>query len=282
MQPLRFLIPLGVFSILPFSFLIDTLGSFRKNKMKYAILICFLILAIFIQAFLTIKLTEPFKEEGYPKITSEFPKAAEQLINDIKTHTNTSGRILIEDADIKSLGYGGHRFGGHLISLFPLYTKREFIGGPHPAFPLKQHFAEFTNGKLFQKSITTFNSSLLKDYFDLYNIKWVIAWSNESKEFLDAQHPYISKIKEIGEFTFYEVNRTPSFFIKGEGNINVSYDSIKLSNITGEEIILKYHYLKTLKVKPELKIEPIKILDDPVGFIKITNDKNVSEILIYN
>ncbi len=47
------------------------------------------------------------------------------------------------------------------------------------------------------------------------------------------------------------------------------------------EVVIKYHWLSTLKTKPPLKIERFDILDDPIRFIRIYNGE-VRDFEIYN
>jgi len=69
----------------------------------------------------------------------------------------------------------------------------------------------------------------------------------------------------------YEVKREPSFFIKGRGTIHADYNRLELENVTAEddEIIIAYHWMKTLKLPQGGSIERVFLGGDPVGFIKI-------------
>jgi len=69
------------------------------------------------------------------------------------------------------------------------------------------------------------------------------------------------------------VNREPSFFLKGNGKVTSGYKRIALSEITAEEgeLIISYHFLKTLITIPERTVERVYLGGDPVGFIRIIN-----------
>ena len=88
--------------------------------------------------------------------------------------------------------------------------------------------------------------------------------------------------ESIDGFFIYKVSRSPSFFFKGEGEIASTYNRLFLKNIKPQdnEIVIKYHWMKYLKTEPELKMERVMLLDDPVGFIKIKNPP--SSLVIYN
>ncbi|KPJ58140.1 MAG: hypothetical protein AMS15_09100, partial [Planctomycetes bacterium DG_23] len=178
--------------------------------------------------------------------------------------------------------WGGQKyFGGHLPALLPWYTKREFIGGPEPDHYIKHHFASFTYGELFGRDITGFSLSLLQTYFDTYNIKWIIAWSDKSRIYFQRHSGYITYLHSIGDFSFYEVRRNPNFFLKGSGKTKADYNKIVVTEASPGEVVLKYHWLQTLRTKPPLKIEAYPVPDDPIGFIKIYNGE-VRDFEIYN
>jgi hypothetical protein len=185
---------------------------------------------------------------------------------------------LIEDS-----GHKVHQYGGHMIALFPLYTNREFIGGFYPDSGLKKEIEipNFYDGILFnKKNVSQYSSDELEKYFDLYNIKWIVAWSNASKRTFNKHPELMPKIKEIGKFSIYENKIEPNFFIKGSGNITVNYNFIEISNATSNGIVLKYRYSKLLKTEPMLKIEKYKLENITIAFISILNE-NVTSFKIY-
>jgi len=209
--------------------------------------------------------------------TSHLPPAAAELIEWIKKNTSREGRILLEDSCWQS----GHAYWGtHIPAMLPLYTNREYIGGPLPQFFMKHHFAEFHDAELFGKPIREISPEKLKEYFNLYNIKWIICFISNSREYLDSIPEVVAKLTKIDKFYVYVVKREPSFFIKGKGAINSDYNHIYLRDISPGDVIIKYHWHDTLKTRPERRIEKVKLMDDPIGFIKICDPPK--EIEIYN
>ena len=103
-----------------------------------------------------------------------------------------------------------------------------------------------------------------------------------SKDFFNKYPDYIVKKSEIDKFTIYEVARETSFFLKGRGMVKSDYNRLELSQIVAEdgEIIISYHWMKGLKIKPERKIEKVLYGDDPVGFIRIVDPP--TSLVAYN
>ena len=216
------------------------------------------------------------------RLYSRMPEGILKLISFLRTQTDRSGRILIQDSDPD---HPGRYYGAHTIFL-PLYMEREQIGGPHYLVPLKHHFAEFSDNIIFGKPISSLGRKEIEPYFDLYNIRWVVVLSASARDWLREMNGYTKEIGKIKlskthKIYIYEVLRKPDFFLKGSGMVTADYDRLEISGASKGEIILKYHWLETLKSEPEVKMEPVKLLDDPVPFIRI-NNPGFSNIVIHN
>jgi hypothetical protein len=213
------------------------------------------------------------------RLSCKFPTPLKELLNWLEEHTNREGRILIEDSEFDTL----HQYyGAHLPALFPEYVKREYLCGPRPMYPIKHSYVSFTAGVLFEKKIEDYSLDELKKSFDLYNVKWIVCWLENSKNFFNQYPEYILKKAEIDKFTIYQVNRKPSFFLKGAGVIRSDYNRLELEQVVAQdsEIIINYHFMKDLKTNPERKLERVLLGDDPIGFIRILNPSR--SLVIYN
>jgi len=300
LEPLRFFMPLAFYASIPAAKGINFILQFMKRGLlsiakstrwisklgqrPIKIIFLFLVLVIFSLQFFNLigEGRDCLYQEimsGGGRLEADLPPEGWAIINWIRENTTSQGRILIEDS---STFAGAHKyFGTHLPALLPWYTNREFIGGPLPGAFIKHHFADFMDGVLFQKNLRNYSPSLLKAYFDTYNIKWIIAWSHTALVSFKRQSSYITHLHTIGDFSFYQVERPPSFFLKGSGKIKADYNKISITEVSPGEVVIKYHWLSTLKTKPPLKIEPFPILDDPIGFIKIYNGQT-RNFEIYN
>lgn len=68
-----------------------------------------------------------------------------------------------------------------------------------------------------------------------------------------------------------KVHQPLNWFLKGKGDLKTGLNRIHGSNISGDEVILKYHWAEGLVSNPPATILPEKVLDDPIPFIKIVN-----------
>jgi hypothetical protein len=279
LQPQRFTLPMNLFLMIPASVGI-LLICHHIFKGRSLITTSFIVALTF--ALLAGPVMKPLKiiyRDRLYRLSCEFPKPIQDLLNWLEKNTTQEGRILIEDSEFDT----DHQYyGAHLPALFPEYVKREYLCGPRPMYPIKQSYASFTSGLLFEKKIGDYSREELKHQFNLYNVKWIVCWSEESKEYFNHFPEYLMKLQEIDKFTVYQVNREPSFFLKGKGLVKSDYNRIELSQVVPQdsEVIINYHWMEFFKTNPARKLERVFIGDDPVGFIRIVDPPK--SLVIYN
>jgi len=155
----------------------------------------------------------------------------------------------------------------HIMGYLAYTTDREFIGGHYP----DSYFADFTDGDLFGRHVTDLDEAALRAYADLYNLGWVVAFSADSKAVLDRL-PWVVREDGFRELAVYRVNRPHSFFVTGSGRVSErGHNRIVLEALTGQEVVLKYHFMRGLVSEPPVDLEPVYLMDDPNPFIHIEN-----------
>jgi len=180
----------------------------------------------------------------------------------------TDARVLFEESgDETGFVYDGM----YLSSFVPHLTGRQLIGGPINLYNDRHHFAEFHSGRMFQKDLKTLSDDEIKNYFRLYNIGAVVAFHPASIERLLSVPGLISVERRIGPVQLMKVNQPLSWFMQGDGKIKAGFNRLELSGLAGREVILKYHWIDGLIASPAARIEPVKMADDPIPFIKIIN-----------
>jgi hypothetical protein len=270
LQPQRFTIPLNIFLIIPASvgmmLILQTL--FKERSVPTTCFICSLIFVVLVGP-----VAKPLKAiytYNLYRLSCEFPTPLKELLNWLENHTDRQGRIVIEDSESDTF----HQYyGAHFPALFPEKVKREYLCGPRPMYPIKHSYASFTSGVLFEKKIEDYSLNELKKSFDLYNVRWIVCWLDTSKNVFNRYPAYLVKKAAIDRFTIYEVNRKPSFFLKGHGVVTSDYNRLELNQIEAvdDEIIINYHFMDGLTTNPERTVERIFKGNDPVGFIRIAN-----------
>lgn len=196
------------------------------------------------------------------------------LLKWLKDHTTGDGRILFEQSR-------GRIYDGANISGYYAYeSKREFIGGPYPAYPFMQ-FPGFWDGWLFNKKISDIGRTEFKQYMDLYNIGWIVVHSDQSKRFLQDM-PDIVPAEGFKQLRIYVVNRPHSYVSSGSGKVlERGHNNLLLGNLSGDRVILKYHYIEGLSSEPPVNLLPVKLGDDPNPFIMVINPPQGQQIRFF-
>jgi len=270
LQPYRFILPAAFFLCLPASAAMAE--CFRRVKNIKNVGVVAVLAALLLVPAVYYSLLQFFRYT--PATNSALSPVEKEIIEWLEKNTDRSARILYEDTD------------------FPVVIinslKREFIGGPYLYTFIKHGFASFRRplleerrDRLFGKAFGEITPEMLKKYIDDYNICWVFAFWQDSKDFFDGQPGLFEKIRSIGDLNLYRAKRKPDYFLEGSGEVRADYNTIEVKNAKGSVLVLKYHWLETLKTKPAMKIEETRVLDDPVGFIKVYNN-GVSDFTIYN
>jgi hypothetical protein len=159
--------------------------------------------------------------------------------------------------------------GMYLSSFMPHWTGRQLIGGPINLYNDRHHFAEFHSGKLFKKDLRTLGDDEIRNYFRLYNIGAVVAFDPASIQRLQSVPGLVTLDRRVGPVHLLKVNQPLSWLLQGEGKVKASLNRLEVSEVKGNEVILKYHWTQGLAGTPATKMAPVKLYDDPIPFIKI-------------
>ena len=261
-QPLRFKVPLDLFLTLAASYILAA-GLARRSLTSRpyvlpSIVACGLLAFLFNLFATETRSTMLLRTQLRPELTA--------IVEWIKKETSAEARVLFEESgDETGFVYDGM----YLSSFIPHWTGRELIGGPINLYNDRHHFAEFHSGKLFKKDIQTLSDDEIRNYFRLYNIGAVVAFHPASIQRLQSVPGLVTLDRRVGPVHLMKVNQPLSWFLQGEGKVKASLNRLEVSEVKGNEVILKYHWAEGLIGTPAVKIVPVKIYDDPIPFIKV-------------
>ncbi|HXF75363.1 MAG TPA: hypothetical protein VNN13_04680 [Methylomirabilota bacterium] len=260
-QPLRFKVPLDIFLAVaaayyvrswPFSSTAST-SRFVPPLLGFAAMTFLLNLA---QTELS----------GELLLRSEISPEIRRIVDWVAQTTPNEARILFEESgDETGFVYNGT----YLSSFLPHLTGRQLIGGPINLYNDRHHFAEFHSGKMFKKDPQALSDDELLSYLSLYNIGAVVAFHPASLKRLQSIPGLVTLDQRVGPIHLMKVHQPLGWFIRGEGKVEAGFNRLELSDLKGDEIILKYHWIEGLTASAATKIEPVKIADDPIPFIKL-------------
>ena len=279
LTPLRFVIFMNLFLTIPASVGIIKLYNLFFIDKSFKIKCVSLSVVLYLTGML---LSNPyyhlFVKKDFRLIT-KIPVPIQELTHWIVENTSSDGRILIEHSDFET----GHQYyGTHLPYLFPLITNREYIGNYLYYTMTLDAFTSFSSSYLFQRPVTEYTPEAVWSYISLYNIKWIIVWSDPSRTLFESAPHHFTFKKRIDKFFIFEANRLQTFFIKGSGKIKAELNKIEMSDLHPHdgEIIIAYHWIKHLRTSPETTINQTFFLKDPVGFITLKSPP--PNVIIYN
>lgn len=262
-QPLRFKVPLDLFLVIGAAYAIVQWFNVRgaaRPRMVPVIVVggLFTFLINFAQTESTGKL----------RLRAGLNPESIAVAEWIKGETPVNARVLFEESgDETGFVYGG----AYLSSFLPHQTGRQLIGGPINLYNDRHHFAEFHSGKIFKKDAQRISDDELRNYLRLYNIGAVVAFHPASIKRLQSIPGLVTLDQRFGPVHLMKVHQPLTWFIAGDGKVAAGFNRLELSELTGNEVILKYHWIEGLTASPSVKIEPVKMADDPIPFLKLTN-----------
>lgn len=261
-QPLRFKVSYDLFLVLTSSYLIAVRTASRISRSS-SIFILFLLICGGIAFAINLVQTE---SKNRMRLRTETLPEVGAITDWIRDEAPVGGRVLFEESgDETGFVYDGM----YLSSFLPYWTGRQLIGGPINLYNDRHHFAEFHSGILFKRDVVTFTDDELRSYFLAYNIGAIVAFHPRSIQRLLSVPGLVSLDRRIGGIHLMKVDQPLNWFLKGKGSIEAGFNRIRVSNVAGGDILLKYHWTKGLVSDPPVTILPEKILDDPIPFIKI-------------
>ncbi len=270
-QPLRFKVPLDLILVMTASYCMSLSLPRGGLAQRFAGATVALGLLAF---FLNLVQTE---SGGRLQLRSRLSPELTAIVEWINGATPANARLLFEESGDES-GFVYDRT--YLSSFLPYLTGRQLIGGPINLYNDRHHFAEFHSGKLFQKDPQAISDSELRNYLRLYNIGAVVAFDPRSIQRLQSIPGLISIEARIGAVHLMKVNQSLSWFLSGAGNVQAEYNRLELSELKGDELILKYHWVDGLTAEPSVPMEPIHIADDPIPFIKLIHPPSALKLRV--
>ena len=80
-------------------------------------------------------------------------------------------------------------------------------------------------------------------------------------------------LERIGPYRLYAVPNPPGWFFRGTGKVKASLNRIALSELNPapgtESVSIRFHYIKTLRCRPNCRIEKVSLPDSAASFIRV-------------
>jgi hypothetical protein len=107
-------------------------------------------------------------------------------------------------------------------------------------------------------------------YIDTYAIHWVIVSTPAFSAPWWDHNPALEKVEEIGSVRIYRTRKRSRLIARGPGRVAASTNEIRVFGTDPDKpVVLRYHWLETLRCVPDCEVQQHDVRDDPVGFIRI-------------
>jgi hypothetical protein len=286
LAPARITLPLGLYLFFPAAHGLALAGRFVCDRLGRAVptaprpaIVAGVVAGCAIAAALSALPKTFWRPYTLPSLQQRegFSEHGMALIEWLDRQTDSSGRLLHEETDRDSHQY----YGAHMASWIPYYTDLELAGGPAPHALLQHNFLRFIAGTFQGRPLRDVPNRKLRAYFTLYNVRWVLVWRAETKARFDHL-PFATPVDHYDKFALYRIEIPPNYFVQGSGVVSIDGSRIQLSELEPQDgvVTLKYHWLESLRSEPPLTITPVRLLDDPIPFISLSDPP--SEVVIYN
>jgi hypothetical protein len=232
-QPVRFLTPAGLLLLIPFSYawtsLTDTIKNFGYGRKDRAVVCSIVFISVHALIFLI----------PWFYFAKASPSNAVLVSKWVATHCNTEERVFLDLAGHK--GLGGQA--GRLQQLTGVHFMGEKAFDPER----KKHLLE-KMAKLFGK-----------EYFNTYAIRYLFLTTSEAQNFAEEVLGLVPTEK-LGPIRIYDTQIEPSFFEKGNGQLDLKINEIKLtfSERPPEEVVLRFHYFEGYEATAGVDVFPAK------------------------
>jgi hypothetical protein len=110
----------------------------------------------------------------------------------------------------------------------------------------------------------------LRDYLRQYNVRWVVLASLRPE--LERPGELLRFETTVGRFRIFRVLEPSSFIVgDGPGTVQAALNSLRVKGSAGGELVLRYHWLETLRCRPGCELHRVEVPGDRVGFIGVSN-----------
>ena len=139
----------------------------------------------------------------------------------------------------------------------------------------------------FGRDLDSYTQAELSEVMQAFNVKWVVTNASFDSDFYTfddvarLRPDMIQLIDEVAGYRVYHTRWPADEFLVGSGDVSAQMNRLTVRDASAGRVVLKYHWLPTLRSDPPLPMRAYAVLDDPVGFIEVDNGA-VQDFVIYN
>ena len=145
-------------------------------------------------------------------------------------------------------------------------TSKQLIGG----FPDRRIIHEASNIFRYINEPRHYGKKLA-DYLVRYNIRYLVV--SVPYQAIETRRDLLQPLKLVGSHRIYRVRHLGNYLLKGRGKVKAALNRLEVRDAAPAKgtqfLVLRYHYLNTLRCSPGCRLLRWRLPDNPVGFIKV-------------
>jgi hypothetical protein len=106
------------------------------------------------------------------------------------------------------------------------------------------------------------------DYLERYNVRYVVVTSHAPE--VEGRVDLLELRTRIGPHRVYQTRQAASYDVAGVASVTARTDHIEVAGAPSE-LVLKFHWLDTLRCQPGCRLEREPVPGDGAGFIRVKN-----------
>jgi hypothetical protein len=185
-----------------------------------------------------------------PRYTYDEQNEWENVLAWIAAHDDGQGRWLIQD---QALGeYAMARTGAQVNGGFLVRN------------------LEHSDANWFRRAgAPPYREEALAEYLRTYAIRWVVLQKYTLDPWWDQHPELVTRAGFVDGWIFYQVH-VGSSLLSGRGRAAAQLNRISITRTNpNEDVLVRYHWMETLRCRPDCEIERVPVDGDRVGFMRV-------------
>jgi hypothetical protein len=201
------------------------------------------------------------------------------VVDRVKRHVKPGERLLYEEGGFDLPGVPDPYQRGRFSGLLPGRTGVEVLGGPYLHAALTANFTQFGEGALFGS--TNWDRDHFVRYARLYRPAAILCWSPRARRFCQSNPDLVQIRDDDGTLLIGRVLGFEGDAIDGSARVTAEPGRLRVREMSpgvDGSILLRYHFVPSLRARPEVPLEPRFEEGDPVPFIRLRPPPGASEV----
>jgi hypothetical protein len=192
------------------------------------------------------------------------------VVDRIKTHLKPGERLLYEESGFGLKGIADPFKRGRYSGILPSKTGVEVIGGPYLHASLTTNFTQFGEGKLFGEP--NWDRGFFVRYARIYRPAAILCWSPHARWFCRENPDLVQVLEDDGTLLLGKVLGFGGDTSVGAAKVEATPGRLRVRGFSpglDGSVVLRYHFVPSLRARPPVPIEPRFTEADPVPLIEL-------------